>query len=104
MKKYNPENYGGYVYIMADHCMGTIYIGVTSNLRKRVLEHRTGVHPDCFTNKYNLRALVWYNRFSDIRDAFAFETRIKGWKRNWKLRLIIDMNPDWIDLYDGLDF
>ncbi|MCL2017917.1 MAG: GIY-YIG nuclease family protein [Alphaproteobacteria bacterium] len=79
--------------------MGTIYIGVTSNLRQRVLEHRAGFYPDCFTNKYNLRTLVWYQGFGDIREAIAFETRIKRWKRDWKLRLVIDINPDWIDLF-----
>ena len=91
-----------YVYIMTNCHMGRLYIGVTSNLQKRVFEHRSGTYPDCFTNKYNLHRLVWYKGFSNIKDAFAFETRIKGWKRNWKLRLIIDMNPDWVDLYDDL--
>ena len=93
-----PKQYGGYVYIMTNKPMGTLYIGVTSNLAKRVQEHKSGKYPDCFTNKYDCRTLVWFNKYSNIKDAIAFETRVKGWKRNWKLRLIIDMNPDWKDL------
>jgi putative endonuclease len=84
--------------------MGRLYIGVTSDLRKRILEHKSGKYPDSFTSKYNLNRLVWYKEFSNINDAFAFEGRMKGWKRNWKLREIIEMNPDWIDLYDGLTY
>ncbi|MDR1696881.1 MAG: GIY-YIG nuclease family protein [Rickettsiales bacterium] len=102
--KHNAQNPGGFVYIMADHFMGTIYIGVTSDLRGRVIEHKTDKYPDSFTARYGCHTLVWYREFSDIDTAIDFETKFKHWKRNWKLREIIELNPTWADLFDVLPY
>ncbi|MCL2338647.1 MAG: GIY-YIG nuclease family protein [Proteobacteria bacterium] len=94
------KQHGGYVYIMADHAMGTLCVGVTSNLEQRVCEHKAGRFPDSFTDRYDLHKLVYYECYDDIESAIAREKRLKHWNRNWKLRLIIDQNPDWLDLYE----
>ncbi|MGN6057071.1 MAG: GIY-YIG nuclease family protein [Sphingomicrobium sp.] len=91
----------GYVYIMASGRNGTLYIGVTSDLVKRVWEHRNGVVPG-FTNKYGCKMLVWYAGFDDIQAARARELQMKKWKRIWKLSEIEQMNPDWRDLHATL--
>ncbi|MBL8650793.1 MAG: GIY-YIG nuclease family protein [Sphingopyxis sp.] len=91
----------GYVYIMASGRNGTIYLGVTSNLPKRVWEHRVGVVPG-FTKRYGCKLLVWFAAFDDIQDARAYELRMKKWNRAWKLRAIEEMNPLWHDLYPTL--
>ncbi|MCA0425340.1 MAG: GIY-YIG nuclease family protein [Proteobacteria bacterium] len=80
---------------------GTLYIGVTSNLTRRAYEHREGLI-EGFTRQYGLKRLVWYERFDDIRDAIAREKRMKTWLRAWKARAIMQMNPDWDDLYETL--
>ncbi len=90
---------GGFVYIMASQRNGTIYIGVTSDLPKRVWEHREGVI-EGFTKKYGCKILVWYEAHDDIEDAIRREKRMKEWKRAWKLREIEEMNPDWNDLFE----
>ena len=92
---------GGYVYIMASKRNGTPYAGVTSDLAGRVREHREGVLPG-FTKRYNVKLLVGYQRFDDIRDAIQREKTIKKYPRAWKLNLIEDMNPDWRDLYEDI--
>ena len=89
----------GYVYIMASGRNGTIYIGVTSDLERRVYEHREGLLPG-FTKKYDCRFLVWYQEFDRIGDAIQREKTLKQWYRKWKLKLIEDMNPNWDDLYE----
>ena len=91
----------GYVYIMASGRNGTLYIGVTSDLMKRVWEHRNGVVP-AFTRKYGCKILVWYAAFDDIQQARLRELQMKKWKRIWKLSEIEAMNPDWQDLYPTL--
>jgi len=91
---------GGCVYIMTNCDMGRLYIGVTSNLAQRVCEHKAGRYPDSFTDRYNLHKLVYYECFDDIESAIAREKQLKHWNRNWKLRLIIDQNPNWLDLYE----
>jgi putative endonuclease len=91
----------GYVYIMASRRNGTLYIGVTSDLAKRVWEHRNGVVPG-FTRKYGCKILVWYAAFDDIQQARLRELQMKKWKRIWKLSEIEAMNPDWQDLYPTL--
>ncbi len=91
----------GYVYIMASRRNGTLYIGVTSDLAKRVWEHRNGVVPG-FTRKYGCKILVWYAAFDDIQQARLREVQMKKWKRIWKLSEIEAMNPDWQDLYPTL--
>jgi putative endonuclease len=87
----------GYVYIMANRKNGTIYIGVTSDLVKRVWEHRNGVVPG-FTKRYGCKLLVWYEAFDDIQQARQRELQMKEWNRAWKIRLIEETNLDWEDL------
>ena len=91
----------GYVYIMASAKNGTIYIGVTSDLAKRVWEHREGIVPG-FTKKYRCKLLVWFEAFDDIQQARHRELQMNEWKRAWKIRLIEELNLDWNDLYPTL--
>ena len=88
------------VYIMADRARGTLYIGVTSNLLRRVAEHRDGVLPG-FTRTYGLKRLVWYEPFERITAAIQREKSLKRWPREWKINLIERENPDWRDLYEA---
>ena len=90
---------GGAVYIMANKRNGTLYTGVTSNLKKRVWEHRNNVFPDSFTAQYNCHLLVFYCDFAKIEEAIAEEKRIKGGNRATKLKLIEQNNPEWNDLW-----
>ena len=89
---------GGWVYIMTNHANGVLYVGVTSDISRRVHEHREGLIKG-FTKTYGLKRLVYYERFDDIRDAIQRESNLKHWPRAWKMRLILDMNPEWRDLY-----
>jgi len=91
----------GCVYIMASARNGPLYIGVTSDLVKRVWEHRNGVVSG-FTRKYGCKLLVWYEAHDDLQQARLRELQIKKWKRLWKLSEIEQMNPDWEDLYPAL--
>jgi putative endonuclease len=91
----------GYIYLMANKPNGTIYLGVTNDIARRVYEHRNGLI-DGFTKKYGCTLLVWYQRFDDIQAARNREYQMKSWKRAWKLRLIEEMNPQWRDLFDEL--
>tara|TARA_R110001599_G_scaffold57126_2_gene157342 strand:+ start:153 stop:446 length:294 start_codon:yes stop_codon:yes gene_type:complete len=91
----------GYVYIMASQRNGTIYLGVTSNLPKRVYEHREGLI-EGFSTKHGCKSLVWYEDYDDIQEARATELRMKNWNRQWKLKRIERMNPDWRDLWDDI--
>lgn len=86
------------VYILASRRNGTLYVGVTNNLIRRVWEHKQNL-TDGFTKKYTVHTLVYYELFSDILHAIAREKEIKKWKRRWKLQLIEKNNPDWKDLY-----
>ncbi len=90
-----------FVYIMASQRNGTLYIGVTSNLPKRIWEHKTGV-VDGFTSRYDVKTLVWYEAHDEMEAAIAREKAIKKWNRKWKLEAIEQMNPDWRDLYDDI--
>jgi len=92
---------GGWVYIMTNRPNGTLYIGVTSNLVRRVQEHRDGVI-DGFTKRHGLKRLVYTERHDDIRTALQREKNIKHWSRAWKVRLIHAGNPNWDDLFDQL--
>jgi putative endonuclease len=92
---------GGWVYFMTNGRNGILYAGVTSNLPKRAHEHREGVVRG-FTKSYQLKILVYYEHFDDIRSAIQREKTIKHWPRAWKVRLIHAMNPEWTDLYDTL--
>ncbi|MBN1249317.1 MAG: GIY-YIG nuclease family protein [Anaerolineae bacterium] len=88
-----------YVYIMTNHSR-TLYTGVTNNLERRVGEHRSGTGSK-FTSKYQITQLVYYESFSDVRQAIAREKQIKGLSRAKKLSLIVGQNPDWQDLSLG---
>ena len=94
---YNNENQY-YVYILASKRNGTLYIGVTSNLIKRVYEHKKNL-VDGFTKKYNIHKLVYYKITDDAESAIRREKQLKKWNRKWKINLIENSNPEWIDLY-----
>jgi putative endonuclease len=89
------------VYILASKRNGTLYIGVTSNLIKRVWEHKNKLVKG-FSKQYDVHQLVWYELHESMESAILREKRVKGWKRSWKLNLIERMNPDWKDLYHSL--
>jgi len=90
-----------YVYIAASKRNGTLYIGVTSNLLKRVYEHKNDLASG-FTKKYQIHRLVYYEVHTDIRQAVTREKQMKKWKRQWKIELIEKANSGWKDLYNGL--
>jgi putative endonuclease len=89
------------VYILASGRNGTLYTGITSNLIKRVWEHREGV-VDGFTKEYGVKRLVWYELTENPEAAITREKQIKAWKRGWKLKLIEEKNPEWRDLYQDI--
>jgi putative endonuclease len=90
-----------YVYIMASRRNGTLYIGVTNDVARRVFEHREGVAPG-FTKRYGVRLLVYYEAHDEVQSAIEREKRLKKWNRAWKLALIESANPNWEDLYEKL--
>ncbi len=92
---------GGWVYIMSNRRDGTLYVGVTSDLRRRAWEHRDGAI-EGFTKEYGLKRLVYWEAHDRIEDAIHREKRLKKWSRAWKVRLIHGLNPEWDDLYDQL--
>ncbi|MBE9550402.1 MAG: GIY-YIG nuclease family protein [Proteobacteria bacterium] len=89
------------VYIMTNRSHGVLYTGVTSDVVGRVYEHKQHMVKS-FTKKYNLERLVYYELHEDMYSAITREKNIKNWKRQWKIELIEDMNPDWFDLYEGI--
>lgn len=89
------------VYLLANRKRGTLYIGVTSDLVRRVAEHKTGALGG-FTKRYEIHQLVWYEAHGSMGSAIKREKAIKKWKRSWKLELIETNNPDWWDLYDTI--
>jgi putative endonuclease len=89
------------VYILASRRNGTLYTGVTSDLIKRVFEHKSDLVAG-FTRRYGIHTLVWFELHASMDSAIAREKSIKRWKRRWKLELIEQKNPDWKDLYYGL--
>ena len=88
-----------FVYILASRRNGTLYVGVTNDLFRRVWQHRNGEGVS-FTRKYGVYRLVWFEEHGDINQAILREKRIKRWKRAWKLTMIEKENPDWTELYD----
>ena len=90
-----------YVYIVASKRNGVLYVGVTSNLQKRIYEHKNNL-AEGFTKKYYVHHLVHFEETTDVHVALEREKHIKAWKREWKVRLIERQNPLWKDLYDGL--
>jgi len=94
MKKY-------YVYILCNKRNGTLYTGVTSNIVRRVYEHKHKLI-EGFTKKYNVHRLVWYEIHESAIHAIEREKQIKKWKRAWKIEMIEKENPNWVDLYDSI--
>ena len=89
------------VYMMSNRRHGTLYIGVTAELLTRVAQHKAG-EVKGFTQQYGLTRLVFAEHYDDMRAARQRERNMKHWRRAWKVRLILDQNPDWADLYDRL--
>ena len=89
------------VYMLASRIYGTLYTGVTSNLVQRIWQHKNDL-ADGFKKKYRVHTLVWYELSDIMESAIQKEKEIKNWKRDWKIRLIEERNPQWVDLYDGL--
>ena len=90
-----------WVYILASRERGTLYVGVTNDLVRRVLEHRSGL-ADGFTKRYRVTRLVYFERFDDPRSAIQREKNVKHWSRAWKVSLIERANPEWHDLFEGI--
>ncbi|PZP84154.1 MAG: endonuclease [Azospirillum brasilense] len=95
------RGYMAFVYIMASDAFGTLYVGATSDLVKRAWEHREHV-VDGFTKRYACTLLVYYEVHESMGAAILREKQIKKWERNWKIRLIMQENPHWTDLYDSI--
>ena len=89
------------VYILASKPFGTLYIGVTSNLVRRVWLHKQSL-VEGFTKRYDVRRLVWYEPHESMESAIGREKAIKNWNRGWKIRLIEEGNPNWADLYSEI--
>ncbi len=90
-----------FVYILSSRRNGTLYIGVTSDLLKRIYEHRHGLL-EGFTKRYNIKNLVYFEPHDSAEDAIKREKNMKEWKRAWKIELIEKDNPEWLDLYESL--
>ncbi|MCX7295673.1 MAG: GIY-YIG nuclease family protein [Hyphomicrobiales bacterium] len=90
-----------YTYLLASDRNRTLYVGVTSDLVRRVYEHKSKLKPG-FTRRYNVGRLVWFEIYDDPTNAILREKEIKRWRRAWKLRLIEQSNPQWVDLYDQI--
>lgn len=90
-----------YVYILASQKNGTLYVGVTNDLIKRVWQHKNKV-ADGFTKKYGIDKLVYYEATENIESAILREKQLKKWNRAWKIRIIHEMNPEWNDLYNEI--
>jgi len=90
-----------YVYLLASRKHGTLYIGVTNDIVRRVYEHRTKAVPG-FTSRYDIHKLVWFEVYDDAISAIAREKELKKWRRDWKIRLIEEQNLGWDDLYPGI--
>ena len=95
----NSRNF--YVYILASKIGGTLYVGITNDLVRRVAEHRLKA-VESFTEKYDVGRLVYFEQFDDPENAIKREKRLKKWNRAWKIRLIEENNPNWDDLYRGI--
>ena len=90
-----------FVYILASKRNGTLYIGVTNNLIKRIWQHKNNL-AEGFTKQYNVHLLVYFEETADVVSAIAREKQLKTWNREWKINLIQKNNPTWTDLYEGL--
>jgi len=98
-------NHQYFVYLLASKIRGTLYIGVTNDLQRRVYEHKKGENKG-FTKKYGVRKLVYFETFQNVNEAIRREKNLKKWKRNWKIKLIESVNKKWEDLalnwYDAI--
>jgi putative endonuclease len=94
---------GGCVYILTNKRKSVLYVGVTSDLKRRIEEHKNKIDNKCFTARYNCDILIYYKGFHSIEEAINEEKRIKGGSRKRKLDLIFKMNPLWKDLFDDID-
>jgi putative endonuclease len=90
-----------YVYILASRKNGTLYVGVTNDLPKRIAEHKQN-YIEGFTKKYKVHLLVYYEVHNDVREAILREKQIKNWTRSWKISLIEEINSEWRDLYNEI--
>ena len=90
-----------FIYILANKKNGTLYIGVTNSIERRIEEHKIKLNPECFTAKYNVSVLVYYETFQYIDDAIQREKQLKKWNRQWKINLIEEENKEWKDLSEG---
>ena len=99
MNRHEEKAY--YVYIMASKRNGTLYIGVTGDLVRRVYEHRNGLMPG-FTKNYDVHMLMYYEKTSDVEAALNREKHLKHWRRQWKVALIEEHNPEWKDLWNDI--
>jgi putative endonuclease len=90
-----------YVYLLASRKYGTLYLGVTNDLVRRVYQHKNKITRG-FASRYGVDRLVWYECYDDPITAITREKELKKWRRDWKIRLIEEANPDWLDLYDGI--
>ena len=90
-----------FVYILAKERNSTFYVGVTSDLPKRIWEHKNDV-AEGFTRKYGIKTLVYFETYDDPENAIQREKRLKKWPRAWKIKVIEEKNPDWKDLYDEI--
>jgi len=93
-----PREYAYFVYILASKRNGTLYVGVTSDLYGRIVEHRDGLVPG-FTTRHAIKTLVYFEEHHDVDEAIRREKRIKRWRRAWKIELIEGRNPGWRDLW-----
>jgi putative endonuclease len=90
-----------YVYILANKPRGTLYVGVTNNLVRRVFEHKNKLI-EGFTERYDVNLLVWYASSESIESAIAYEKKLKRWRREWKIEMIEKQNAEWVDLYSQI--
>ncbi len=92
-----------FVYLLANRKYGTLYIGVTSDLHRRLGEHAEGIST-AFTAKYGVHRLVYAEEFLDVNEAIVREKQLKGWNRAWRIKLIERTNPDWEDISNSLPY
>ncbi len=90
-----------FVYILASKPRGTLYVGVTNNLTRRVFEHKNKLI-EGFTERYDVNLLVWYESSESIESAIVYEKKLKRWRREWKIEMIEKQNPGWVDLYQEI--
>ena len=91
----------GYTYMLASKPYGTLYVGVTADLLRRMQQHRNG-EGSRFVTRYDVTHLVWFERYDKIAAAIHREKQLKAWRRNWKIALIEQSNPNWCDLFPGI--